>query len=346
MTATADIRIGDCLEVMGMLPDNAVDLVFCSPPYEDARTYGIDFNLRGQDWVDWCVPRYMECLRVCKGLVAWVVEGKTRQFRYSCTPALLMADLHRAGVHLRKPPAYQRVGIPGSGGPDWLRNDWEFIVCATSGGKLPWSDNTAMGHRPKWAPGGAMSHRLSDGTRRNQWGGKTGAISNRKQDGTRDTHERPSHEITTKAESSTTPFGNRPSEACGREGYNKTYFNAKGHPGNRLARGNAKGSPASQPVLANPGNIIECIVGGGVMGSKLAHENEAPFPESLAEFFIRSYCPPGGTVLDPFSGSGTTASVALKNGRDAIAIDIRESQVELTNKRLAEYAPLFVGAGG
>ena len=298
MTATARIMVGDCLEVMPTLPDNAVDLVFCSPPYEDARTYGIDFNLRGQDWVDWCVPRYMECLRVSKGLVAWVVEGKTRQFRYSCTPALLITDLHRAGVHLRKPPAFQRVGIPGSGGPDWLRNDWEFIVCATSGGKLLWSDNTAMGHPPKWAPGGALSHRHADGRRKNESDGP-------------------------KAKARRVARITRPPNSSG--GYHEQGYTV--------------------PSKANPGNVIECIVGGGVMGSKLCHENEAPFPESLAEFFILSYCPPGGTVLDPFSGSGTTASVAVKNDRNAIAIDIRESQVELTNKRLADSTTLFAGAG-
>ncbi len=105
----------------GMEADS-VDLVFTSPPYEAARTYGVGFNLRGQQFVDWCVERYLECVRVCKGLVAWVIEGQTRQFRWSATPALLMADLHRAGVRLRKPPAFHRVGIPGSGGPDWLRN--------------------------------------------------------------------------------------------------------------------------------------------------------------------------------------------------------------------------------
>src|SRR2546422_5909083 len=110
-----------------------------------------------------------ECRRVCKGLVACVIEGKTRDFRYSATPILLAADLHRAGFHLRKPPIFHRVGIPGSGGPDWLRNDYEFLIFTTRGGKLPWSDNTVMGHPPKWAPGGEMSHRLSDGTRRNQW---------------------------------------------------------------------------------------------------------------------------------------------------------------------------------
>jgi DNA modification methylase len=67
----------------------------------------------------------------------------------------------------------------------------------------------------------------------------------------------------------------------------------------------------------------------------LAHENEAPFPERLVEFFIRSFCPPGGIVLDCFSGSGTTAAVAAKTGRRYIGIDIRESQVALARRRLA-----------
>lgn len=77
-------------------------------------------------------------------------------------------------------------------------------------------------------------------------------------------------------------------------------------------------------------------VGGGLMGSKLAHENEAPFPESLPEFFIKSCCPPGGTVLDPFGGSGTTLAAAVLNGRIAHCIDIRESQADLMHRRYLE----------
>ena len=92
------------------------------------------------------------------------------------------------------------------------------------------------------------------------------------------------------------------------------------------------------PVKANPGNVVECIVGGGVMGNRLCHENEAPFPEALAEFFIRSFCPPDGTVLDPFGGSGTTAAVAQQHGRRAISIDVRESQVALSRKRISAEA--------
>lgn len=153
---------GNCLEVLLRMETNSVDLVICSPPYEDARSYGIEFGERGQQWVDWCVPIYLQCVRVSRGLVAWVVEGRTQNFQYTATPALLMADLHRAGVKLRKPPIYYRRGIPGSGGPDWWRNDWEWVICSSKG-RLPWSDNTATGHPPKCPPGGNPSHQSRDG---------------------------------------------------------------------------------------------------------------------------------------------------------------------------------------
>jgi site-specific DNA-methyltransferase (adenine-specific) len=263
---------GDNMELMRSMPDSSVDLVFTSPPYEAARTYGIEFDLKGEAYVDWCLERYMECLRVSRGLVAWVIEGQTRQYRYTATPLLLMADLHRKGVHLRKPPAFARQGIPGSGGPDWLRNDYEFIICATKGGKLPWADNMACGEPCKYKTGGAMSNRTVDGQRRNAKTGK------------------------------------------------------------RLLGNNGR------PEITNPGNIIKCNVGGGHLGSHLAHENEAPFPEKLAEFFIRSFCPPAGIVLDPFCGSGTVPAVAKKWGRCFVGIDIRESQIELTKRRLLEAA--------
>lgn len=275
MTEPATLRVGDCLELLRAMPAQSVDLVFTSPPYEAARTYGIDFALRGQAWVDWAVERYLECLRVCRGLVAWVVEGQTRAARWSATPALMMADLHRRGIRIRKPPVYRRFSIPGSGGREWLRNDYEFIVCA-SHGKLPWSDNTAMGHPPKYDTGGACSNRTADGRRYNQM-----------------------------------KYGD-PSPG----------FAAK------------KRRDYAKPKRVNPGNVISCKVGGGHMGSPIAHENEAPFPEKLAEFFVRSFCPPGGIVLDPFCGSGTTLAVAAAHGRRGVGIDIRESQIDLTRRRL------------
>lgn len=62
----------------------------------------------------------------------------------------------------------------------------------------------------------------------------------------------------------------------------------------------------------------------------------AVFPEALVELPIRATCPRGGTVLDPFVGSGTTAVVALRLGRKAIGIDASAECLELTKKRILE----------
>lgn len=240
-----------------------VALVFTSPPYEKARQYeGIKLPYTNStEWANWCSRIFHRAYQLCHGLTAFVVEGTTKKFEWSASPIELMHSLKQKGVKLRKPPIFHRNGIPGSGGPDWLRNDYEFIVCA-SHGKLPWSDNTACGKPPKYPRGGDLSHRKKDDMRVKK----------------------------------TSPL----------------------------------------PEKANPGNVIHCKVGKGHMGSDLAHKNEAPFPEQLAEFFIKSFCPPGGTVLDLFSGSGTTAAVAAKLGRNSISVDIRESQRLLWEDRLEE----------
>ena len=108
------------------------------------------------------------------------------------------------------------------------------------------------------------------------------------------------------------------------------------------------------PDISNPGNLIDTgAAGGGNIGHDLAHVNEAPFPEDLPEWFIRSLCQPGGIVLDPFSGSGTTVSVAERLGRIGLGFDLRYSQALIARQRLehphapvrkagkAEHHPLF-----
>lgn len=88
--------------------------------------------------------------------------------------------------------------------------------------------------------------------------------------------------------------------------------------------------------LARPRDVLYVPVGGGLMGSKYAHENEAPYPEALCDKIIPVLTNPGDTVLDPFCGSGTTLASALRLGRNAIGFDIRQSQIDLTRKRLTE----------
>lgn len=48
----------------------------------------------------------------------------------------------------------------------------------------------------------------------------------------------------------------------------------------------------------------------------------APFPDELVEQALMVGCKPGGVVLDPFAGSGTTLRTAIKHGNSAIGIEL------------------------
>lgn len=63
-------------------------------------------------------------------------------------------------------------------------------------------------------------------------------------------------------------------------------------------------------------------------------KHPAPFPERLAEDHILSWSQEGDVVFDPFMGSGTTAKMALLNGRHFIGSEISDEYVQLANARL------------
>jgi len=262
------------------LDDQSVDLVFGSPPYTDCRLYledgkdlGISRNVH--EWVEWMLNVTTECLRICRGPVVWVAAGPTRKRNYWPACEGLMWEWFKRGGSMYRPCYWKRYGIPGSGGDQWFRADVEYVMCFKRPGKLPWTDNTAMGHPCKYGPGGDPSHRMFDGARRRKGG---------------------SMEV----------------------------------------------QHYTQPVIANPGTLIDTgAAGGGNMGSDLCSLNEAPFPEKLAEHFILSLCPPNGIVCDCFSGSGTTAQMAITHGRKAVACDLRFSQCELTKRRIAQTQPVL-----
>jgi len=68
----------------------------------------------------------------------------------------------------------------------------------------------------------------------------------------------------------------------------------------------------------------------------------AVFPIELPTRCIKSGCTPGGTVLDPFSGSGTTGQAALSLGRRYVGIDINPAYHRLAISRFEQSAPCGV----
>jgi DNA modification methylase len=68
----------------------------------------------------------------------------------------------------------------------------------------------------------------------------------------------------------------------------------------------------------------------------------ATFPMDLIEPCVLAGCPDGGTVLDPFGGSGTTGIVATNHNRNAILCELNQEYIEIAKDRINQQAGIFV----
>jgi hypothetical protein len=121
--------------------------------------------------------------------------------------------------------------------------------------------------------------------------------------------------------------------------------------GRRWARGESpSGNGCNRPQAAHvaaerggatPFNLMPCP---NENNARAGHG--APTPLMLCSWWLRYACPPGGSVLDPFAGSGTTGVAALRQGASFSGVEVVPEYVETARKRLdAERAktPLFAG---
>lgn len=331
--------VGDALEWLAALPDRCVSMHMTSPPYEAQRTYGVGFTRRGQEWVDWFRPIVREMCRTSAGLVFINMASPVVDWSYTAAVEWLVADLTRLDGLVCGPRPYAWVksvnhedadgnGTPGSGSGHYQRSDWEPVYSFTLPDRLPgkkrnpdfWSDNTAFGHPPKFGPGGEPSHRDTNGVRANDSWGKRGRGNNlggRSAEGEK--------KLGTRA---------NPPGPSRRANGKKKLTQRDTHSGGEMREFNY-----APPVLSNAGNVIRQPVGGGKLGHPLAHKGEAPMALGVAERFIAWFAAPDSIVGDPFAGTGTTAQAAIELGRRFIGADIRQSQVELTARRLSTVTP-------
>jgi site-specific DNA-methyltransferase (adenine-specific) len=59
-------------------------------------------------------------------------------------------------------------------------------------------------------------------------------------------------------------------------------------------------------------------------------------PVTLMRYLIRLIVPPGGTVIDPFMGSGTTGVAAVLEGRSFIGVEREAEFIEIARHRIAQ----------
>jgi site-specific DNA-methyltransferase (adenine-specific) len=79
---------------------------------------------------------------------------------------------------------------------------------------------------------------------------------------------------------------------------------------------------------------------GGEPGERANHHPTVK-PTELMRWLVRLVTPPGGTVLDPFAGSGSTGRAAAIEGFDAVLIELDAEYSAIAHARCAGDAPLL-----
>lgn len=247
---------GDAVEIMKGIPDNSIDLVVTSPPYDDIRTYNgftLDLAAVGK-----------ETYRVLKdgGIAVMVIQDATRNFGKTLTSFRTILNwCDDAGFKLFENLIYRKYGTEGAWWSKRFRVDHEYMPIFLKGDRPQYFDKEPIKIPTKH-------------------GGKimTGS-GNRRTDGT-------TTETVTRMINAT---------KC-------------------------------------PGTVWEYLNAGDK--NPLKRKHPATFPDKIPLDFIQVFCPPGGIVLDPFIGSGSTAVAAKKLKRNYIGIDISKEYCELAEARL------------
>jgi len=67
------------------------------------------------------------------------------------------------------------------------------------------------------------------------------------------------------------------------------------------------------------------------------NDHPTPKPISLMRYLCRVYAPQGGTVIDPFLGSGSTGIGALQEGLGFVGIDMNQHYVDIADRRILDH---------
>lgn len=303
-----DVLIGDCIETMRGLPECSVHTCVTSPPYFGLRDYGHEGQIGLEDTPDDFVAKLVEVFREVR-----------RVLRDDGTLWVNLGDSYAAGGH-------------GGGG--------SFMKMRGGEGSAEGGARAHRKHKTGWrsAPSGFKAKdrmmipaRVALALQADGWylrdeivWHKPNPMPSSVQDRTTPAHEmiyllskrqRYFYDYEAVKEEGVIPAGTRgakgSAERYGQKGVNSRPPEYKIYDGKRNRR-------SVWTVTTRPFKGVHF----------------ATFPPTLIEPCILAGCPEGGTVLDPFGGSGTTAGVALSHGRNAIICELNPEYAKLIGPRV------------
>jgi DNA modification methylase len=316
---------GDALEVLRTLPNESVNCVVTSPPYYGLRNYGEP----GQYGLEPTPAAYIETMRA--------VFAEVRR--------VLAADgtlwLNLGDTYASKANAGASVGMT-------RRADRAEVIPArhNTTAEAPYKSLLMIPERVAWAL-------IEDG-----WTLRSRIVWVKPNPLPETVKDRPSshHEtlfmLTTSSrywfdlDAIRVPHAERYAERVDRYGSR----DRAALPERVYAPGDRKDSAAARGILGlnrtgglnplgrNPGDVWEFAT------QPFPGAHFAVMPPALAKRCILAGCRPGGVVLDPFAGSGTTGMVALKHGRRFVGIDLSAKYLDLALRTRLAQSALMEGA--
>ena len=337
---------GDNRETLKTIPDNSIDAIVTDPPY------GIDFLGKSWDANTGALETYQECLRVLKP------GGHILAFSAARTYHHLAVTLEQAGFEIRDqimwiyssgfPKAQQVKGFEGwkNGG---LKPGHEPIALARKPTKLSIEKNMHL-HGV-----GALN---IDATRVAIEGADT------RSGGSNGVSRLTFGEGITSNEDSFVAYeandkGRFPSNVIGEIPLYQKYFycpkvsrkerhigfdeNSKGANIDANTHGKTPFCDDCQKTFNGSNDHSACDPALKTFKEKRNQNapdgNNHPTvkPIELMKYLIKLITPPGGTVLDPFNGSGSTGCAAVELGHPYIGCELDPAYVEIANKRIAAW---------
>lgn len=303
----------DCLEGLAWIPDNCIDCVITSPPYFNLR----DYHAEGQIGLEWTPEEYIEKL-------AKVFDSVKRVLKDTGTMWVVIGD------------SYAGSGKGGAKYPD----NAKYYMQGTNTGTIsvPQTAKNVKGYKRKDLIG--IPWMLAFALRARGWYLRQDIIwqkPNPMPESVKDRCTR-SHEYVFLFAKTRYYYFNQMLEIAKYDGRQDT--RSKGShkysqgvtglaPQSFFARGMERWQrDDAGNFLRNRRDVWQ------ISNQHTGVSHYATFPEELVSRCIEASCPPAGTVLDPFIGSGTTAVVAVKHHRQFIGFEISPEYAALANSRI------------
>lgn len=295
---------GDSLEVLKTLPDESVDCAITSPPYWALRDYGCDGQLglepTFQEYIDKLCNIFDEVKRVLKKEgTCWVNIGDTYASGGGASRHKGYNDPKYPNGRtgeFEEPSANPQAGAKEK---SLCQIPSRFAIEMTNRGWI--LRNEIIWHKPNCMPSSVEDRFTVD-------------------------FEKVFFFVKSKKyyfEQILEPYESEPTDA-----------DRKRNKSSEKYEGTGLYSEGERDYYSKGGRNKRTVWSITTKGFSEAHF--ATYPEALVEPMIKSGCPMGGIVLDPFSGSGTTGRVAIDNGRDYIGIELNPEYIKIQEKRLMQ----------